>query len=211
MTTIEISSKYAESLWLQALVSALPYIGGSVDKLLTSRHDSIVKSRIEYLLSTMSDRIEKLEVDINKEVVLTEEFHDILVNSLEKVTKIGQKERIKAISSILVEAAAGQSDLDSVHPTDLINVLAELTDQEALVLGTVININFNNKNVMTGTNNNLMKLDNIKDELPSTLKASADFLCSRLAGKGLLDTNFSYFSLSFAGIKIKQYLNIRAV
>jgi hypothetical protein len=73
-----------------------------------------------------------------------------------------------------------------------------------------MNIHYAKTNLLTGENNDLMTIETIKGEVPSTLKSSADFICSRLVGKGLLDSGYSYYSLSFAGRKLVNYLNIKS-
>ncbi len=211
MNIQNISEKYAGAPWARALMNLVPSVGGSIDILLTSRHDQLAQLRIEMFISEFGRQIEALEKEIDQDVVRSEDFHDIFVTALERTTRIGQSARIEAVAKIVAESATGLSDVNSVHPTDLVNALAEMSNQEALVLGAVIFINYNKTHVMTGTNGDLMTIDDIKEELPAALKASADFLCSRLVGRGFIESGYSYFALSFAGKKIKQYLDIPRV
>lgn len=208
-TLSELTSRvYSDQTWLRALVNCVPYIGGGLDVLLTSTHEKVTAKRIAIFIAELSSRLENVEESINSAFIESEEFYDIFTLSIEKVARISEEERIKTVSRIIADTASGMPT-DTIHPVDLIAAICELSNQESAVLGKIIEIYAHKKELLTGSYNDLLTIETIKLELNPILQSSADFLCSRLVGKGLINQGYGYYSLSEAGSKIRWYLQVR--
>jgi len=202
------SDIYSSQIWLRSLVALVPSVGGSLDILFTAKHNELVQKRTTILLNELQNNLSFIEEKINNEFLSSDEFHDMFILALERVTRISDENRIKAVSSILADSITGIPAQD-IHPVDLISVISELSNQESQVLSVIIGIYKNKKELLTGSNNTLIQPTDIKSQLPGIIQPSSDFLCDRLVGKGLLESGYGYYGLSSAAKRITKYLQIK--
>lgn len=101
--TKKLLEKYEENHVIRAIINLVPNIGGSLDILLSSKGSLWREERIKKLLSDLDSRIGELEnpEHLNK-IAESEEFYDLIVQSLGSVAKTRHKEKIKCYSNILV-------------------------------------------------------------------------------------------------------------
>jgi hypothetical protein len=201
-----LSDLYSSQPWLRSLLALVPTVGGSLDILFTAKHNELVQKRTTILLNELQKNLSCIEEKINREFLNSDEFHDMFILALERVTRISDENRIKAVSSILADSITGIPAQD-IHPVDLISILSELSDQELQVLSVVIGIYQNKKELLT--EKELVKPVDIKSQLPGIIQPSSGFLCDRLVGKGLLESGYGHYRLSSAAISITKYLQIR--
>src|SRR5690606_25063801 len=160
MTEIEgISGQYANATWLRSLINLIPNVGSTLDVIFLAKHDAYMKRRIETFFSEFASELDRLDKKVEEGIVATEEFHDLFILAAERSARISDDIRIKAVSKIIAEAAIGKSDVNSVHPVDLIMVLTEMSNQESLFLGVIMNIHYAKTNLLTGENNDLMTIE----------------------------------------------------
>jgi hypothetical protein len=82
-------SRYADQQWLRVTVNAIPYIGGSLDRLLTIHHEEFLKKRINNLFDALIEEIDKIgHSNISYDFLESEEWYDIFLSSLERVARI---------------------------------------------------------------------------------------------------------------------------
>ncbi|SFB15954.1 hypothetical protein SAMN05660845_1914 [Flavobacterium swingsii] len=97
--------KYEDSNVLRALVNFIPYIGGSLDILLSAKGSIWREERLKSFLSILDKRISELE---NQEVIIkiseSEEFYDLLIQSMNSVIKTRHHEKIECYANILTNS-----------------------------------------------------------------------------------------------------------
>ena len=95
--------KYSDNPYVRALVTAVPYIGGAIDVIISEKGSEWRKERIELLLKNLNEKIGKLEID-QDEILRrfeSEEFYDSIIHVLESSTKTRHHSKIKGYSNIL--------------------------------------------------------------------------------------------------------------
>jgi len=201
----KIAEKYSDKPWLRVLVSATPYIGGGLDILLAHEAEKFRERRIRAVLDATSREIERLGSEkLDRTFLGSEEWFDLVISSLEKAVKVREEKRLHAVGKVLAYSAIGSDEL-TIHPVDLISILTELSDQEAYVLGLINFIYRQRQDLLTGSRNTLFTADSIKVLVSENLHPSLELLCSRLVGKGLLDTISEYYRLNDAGKKVAEF------
>lgn len=200
---------YSGNSWARALISSIPYAGGAIDILITSRHDQIVKKRFEKFIFELKHKIAKLEENqVNLEFLETENAHDILYLSFEKISKIKDKERIEAIAEIIVKSLQKDTIIEFAS-YDAINILGELSEQEAFILSKAYELYKERPDLLTGSENTLFTLESFLKIIPPKLGNEASILLLRLEGKGLVSSSFEYFKLTSYAHKLVELVNLK--
>jgi hypothetical protein len=201
----DASSRYADQQWLRVTVNAIPYIGGSLDRLLTIHHEEFLKKRINNLFDALIEEIDKIgHSNISYDFLESEEWYDIFLSSLERVARIKEKERILAIGKILARTICGEPT-EEIHPVDLVSIITDLSEQEAYVLSLIGTIYEKRTDLLTGSKSTLFTVQSISDVVPNQLKPSLELLLDRLVGKGLLGTLFENYGLNDASNSILKF------
>lgn len=203
----KLSEAYTENDWLRALVNLVPSVGGSLDIMISSTHNRLVKERVGQLINELASEVSLLKDKVNNAISESEEFHDLFILSLERTARISDRNRISAIANILSKCLNGIPTED-IHPVDLILVLTELSVHEAQVLSVIIGIFQYEKELLSGEDNTLVTHGVVTDKLPGIIQPQSGFLCGRLVGKGLLDEMLGNYSLTPAAVQLGKYIQI---
>lgn len=189
------AQSYANNAWLRATIAAIPHIGGSVDILFTHRRDQIVRDRVERLLAEMAIRLELMDPSgIDLRLIDSEEFYDLFLSALDKASRTRAASKFNAIAAIVLDALSHRFQT-RVTALDLLNIVCDLSDQEAIVLGKVGVIYRDHPDLLTGNDKNLFTKETLATLLPLTIRERAGFLLARLTGMGLLNHLFEYYSM----------------
>ena len=210
-TEEQISEGYSTKSWLRSLVALVPYIGGSLDILLTNKHNVIVQKRIEYLLYELKCEIEKTDSDkIDYQYLESEEWHDLFLLSLERTAKLQDRKRIAAIAKILSGAVEKDPNFE-IHPVDLVQTIVDLSDQEATILYYVGTLYDSRQDLLTGSQNTLFTVEALQKIVPKELRSNVDFLLDRLVGKGLIGSIFENYGINAAAEQLLKYIDITEI
>lgn len=172
---IKLSEWYLGTDWLRIALQAVPY-GGSFDYILGAEGRRIEKERIEHLLNSLGADLKALEQEkIDKTYLKSEDFFDLLTQALKKTTRIGNQEQINFIARIVRGAITGEVQAIA-DPKSLIDVLAELTADEALLLSGIYKMK-----PATGSFE-----DNLRPYIPEELFHRLQFLLKRVERTGLI-------------------------
>nr|WP_315202830.1 hypothetical protein [uncultured Flavobacterium sp.] len=97
--------KYEESNVLRALVNLVPNIGGSLDILLSIKGSKWREERLKAFLTDLDKRIGEIEnEEILDKISESEEFYDLMVQSMNSVIKTRHQKKIECYASILVNS-----------------------------------------------------------------------------------------------------------
>lgn len=122
----ELSKKYNDNTLIRSVVNIIPYVGGSLDMLLTDKWNKFYQRRIENLLDQLSQDLLQCEDKIDVEFLNSEEFFDIFLRILKETSQTRLDEKRKLYSKVLRDSITKEKTtitLESI--TDIITTLNE--------------------------------------------------------------------------------------
>lgn len=124
---------YFENTTFRALINAIPYVGGSLDVLLSSKGKKIVEGRIVAFVEQLRKDVGDLKEDaIDRTFLESEEWFDLVIKTIEHSSRTRDVEKMKLYSKIL-RAAVIKRDRKENDPEEYLNVLAELSPREIIL------------------------------------------------------------------------------
>jgi hypothetical protein len=126
---VKASEAYAQKTWLRAAINLIPYIGGSLDVVLTSR-GSLHQKRFFELLEGLKKEMSLIKEDkIDRAYLESEEFSDILLKVIEASLKTRNRDKIRLYAKFLRGAILIQNR-NQLPLEDYLATLTELTPAE---------------------------------------------------------------------------------
>lgn len=121
--------KYEESNVLRALVNLIPTIGGSLDILLSINGSKWREERLKVFLTDLDKRVAEIESEeIIEKISQSEEFYDLIVQSMNSVVKTRHNNKIDCYSNILLNSITKPKS--KISSELLISVLDTITVDE---------------------------------------------------------------------------------
>jgi hypothetical protein len=178
---------YSEMTVFRAMINTIPYVGGSIDVMLSNNAQKITGRRINLLLETLKNDVKKVKEEvIDREYLETEEFFDLIRKIMEATIKTRDNEKIQLYSRILCNAMLKDSAAKNLAE-DYLSVLAELSLRELHLAKVIYRMQYNK---IKQKNNELqMAVKAGWNDLPNKAKILAnelDFLLKRLERTGLI-------------------------
>jgi len=103
--------KYSDSSVLRSTICAIPYVGGAIDVILSTKGSGIIQGRIRSYIEVLDKQFNDLsESTISKEYLESEEFFDLIIKSFEIASKTRGSNKRKLLSSVVK-----RSIIDSVN------------------------------------------------------------------------------------------------
>ena len=125
VTTIsKLRQQYADLVVLRASVQAIPYIGGSLDTLLSGRAAQIHLERVEKFISDLADRLEAVEsatANLNDEA-----FADLMLGTFEAVARTRSDQKRSRFAEIITNQVAKPTLWE--EPENAVRLLSGLED-----------------------------------------------------------------------------------
>lgn len=188
---LKASEQYADLTILRSLISAIPYIGGSIDVLLSGKASKIQSERIMKALELLKSEFETVsEHMIDSKYLESEEFYDILIHFFEKIVRTNSKNKIQYYVKIL------KSDIlkfkTNTESSSLLETLSELSNLEVLCLGYIYNHVVKKEDSVAEDNLNKQEIWVNADLLNELLKqqsiidVDSDFILLRLEKSGFV-------------------------
>lgn len=147
MEYLELSKKYATNPVARAIVSCLPHVGGGMDVILTNKWNQYQQKRIERLISTLSESLDKVQsTSIDREFLESEAFFDILLNAMPIVLKTRIPEIQDAIANMIKEVVLEPEKTNTIE--SLIQDLSGFTKKDFIVFMELSKIYKTNKTFM---------------------------------------------------------------
>ncbi len=133
------SEIYSENAALRAAVNLVPYVGGSLDILISSRGQSIIQKRMLKFLDELKVEMSRLdEQAVNKAYLESEEWFDIVMRTLEAVAKTRNGEKVRLYAKMLSSSVSTPADLH-YSSEDYLTIISELTPREIRVARVLFN------------------------------------------------------------------------
>ncbi|WP_268225143.1 hypothetical protein [Sinomicrobium oceani] len=122
--------KYSDNSIYRAGLSAIPYIGGALDILLTSGIHKKSQERFQIFLNELENQIKSVdESKLNYSYLESEEFYDLFIQTSNLVIKTRLKEKIKWYSTIMTSSLI--SDFNNhMKGEDILNIIEGLTEND---------------------------------------------------------------------------------
>ncbi len=121
--------EYARKTGWRALVNLIPYIGSSLDVLLTAKAQEVTQQRIESLVSEVSNQLKLIEESkVDKSFLDSDEWYDLVFRTFEKAIRTRSTEKIQLYSKILVGTLISPENRE--HSEGFLDILADLSETE---------------------------------------------------------------------------------
>lgn len=127
-----LSKKYNDNSYLRSAVNAIPYIGGSLDILLTSEWNKFHQRRIDDLLSQLSSDLRSVENAIDNDYLRTEEFFDIFYEVVKEASKTRLDNKRKLYSKILRDSITRENETRRTET--LLGIISGLNETDLFFL-----------------------------------------------------------------------------
>jgi DNA-binding MarR family transcriptional regulator len=127
-TSLEVIS---EEPVLRALLNAIPYVGGSLNEIISGKGQQIIEKRRDDLLHLLIEHMNKLhEEAVRKDFFETPEGFDLLIKALDEARKTRSREKRDLYARILVGAALKQYDTTEYSAEEYLQLVSGLTPKE---------------------------------------------------------------------------------
>lgn len=136
MELSNITKHYEDNAIARVIVNAIPYIGGSVDVLLTQRWSRIRQQRIDDLLEKISVELSEIkETAVTKETLESEEFYDLVFQIASNAISSRCGETRVGYARVIKTALNKEETFTNLE--DIVRQIAGLTEKDLLYLKTI--------------------------------------------------------------------------
>jgi hypothetical protein len=134
----ELSKKYSTNPILRSVISIIPYVGGSLDILLTEKWNSFYQKRIEQMLGQLSIDLKDLEGKVDEEYLGSEEFFDVIYKVLNEAFKTRLEEKRKIYSKIIRDSIT--SNKETMETESILEIVSSLYEKDLIFIYKIAEI-----------------------------------------------------------------------
>lgn len=128
-----ISEEYGNQTWVRAIIQAIPYVGGSLDTLISAQGQKWRDERVQHYVRELATNISGLQEKFNELVSKSpEETYDLIRSHIEHVDRTRSEIKRKRFANILLNQVDRYSDWD--EPDTATRLLRNLTDLHIILL-----------------------------------------------------------------------------
>ncbi len=125
------SEVYGDQIIIRAGINAIPFVGGSIDILLSALGQNFVIKRIEHFIAELNSQIALLDSNkINHDFLKSEEGFDLIVKSFNSASRTRQREKINLYAKILKNALTEGKEYEEEEPEMFLKIIEELSIRE---------------------------------------------------------------------------------
>jgi hypothetical protein len=133
----ELSTQYADQVWLRGLVQLIPYAGGALDTWMGGAAAEAQKTHVEEFIAKTAEHFTSLEDSVvNREFLQSEEFFRLFQGMLTRASKTHDQAKIDLLSQAFSRAAV--SNVDAISRDSMIDIIDHLSPAHILVLRTLV-------------------------------------------------------------------------
>ncbi|MFT7899062.1 hypothetical protein VBY74_03670 [Tenacibaculum ascidiaceicola] len=122
--------KYSDNTLLRAGVNAIPYVGGTLDVLLTSGIQKKSHERFLIFLNELESQIKSIDENkLDYKYLKSEEFYDLFLQSSNLAVRTRLKEKIKVYARILTSSLISEFK-NNLNAEDILNIIEGLTEND---------------------------------------------------------------------------------
>lgn len=181
---------YGDSTSTRSLVLAIPFVGSSIDLVLSKNGQEYVIRRIQTFLEEIQVQLKDIEENtfkINDE----EALFDLFQTAYENVTKSRSKDKIKRFARLVSNCLISEIDWDEAEAA--IRLISDLTDTHINIIKFAVSIPASTNEAFKGLRiisiskkENEFNVPSLRGELSHLSDAAIKMYCSELISKGLL-------------------------
>jgi hypothetical protein len=121
---------YADNIVVRAAVTTIPFVGGPLDLILSTKGQKIVQERVMLLLDALKHEAANLQEEkVDKQYLESEEWFDLILKALEASARTRHIEKLQLYAKVLVGAVV-KGNRSKHSPEDYLTILTELTMRE---------------------------------------------------------------------------------
>jgi hypothetical protein len=134
--TKKLTEKYSDSLPLRLIIQNIPYIGSSLDTVLSETGNKWREKRLQTLLQNLDEKIKTIDVTDDKIIseiqqrIKTEDFYDLFLQAVQKSALAHKEEKIKRFANLLKNFLINDTSAENYLIQVFINITDELTEIE---------------------------------------------------------------------------------
>lgn len=191
-------SQYGDALLLRAAVSNLPWIGSTLDMILSSKAQKFTEERIMKLLSDLELELAKVDEEkIDKDYLDSEEFYDLMMNAFRATVKTRSEAKIRTYALILKSSLTYKAK--TVPPENYLFAIEQLGDLDLFIANAIYN---QQKDIVLHNINGIIDEkvdDSVEPDLSVIKKAGWDQL-PETCGLGFDDLIFHFKRIENVGL-----------
>lgn len=131
---IQVSKVYGDQAFLRAGINVIPFVGGSIDILLSSSGQKFVIRRIENFINELDKQVRLLGEDkINKEFLSTEQGFDIIIKAFGSASRTRQTQKLNLYARIVRSSLSWGIEFEEDEPEIYLRIVEELSVKELRV------------------------------------------------------------------------------
>lgn len=126
----QLAKYYQSQPIVQALVNAIPTVGGSLDTLLNTRAQQIAEERAKEFF----DELSKDSLELTEEIIQSEDFIHRWVITAKAAVNTRMREKIRLFARLLKSSFLSDTSITTDEYEEYLSILDELSYREFLVL-----------------------------------------------------------------------------
>lgn len=127
-----LSQKYSSNPILRSVINIIPYVGGSLDIILTEKWNSFYQRRTEQMLEELSSDLKNLENKVDEEYLNSEEFFDIIYKVLNEALKTRLDEKRKIYSKIIRDSLSAKKE--TMETESVLEIVSSLYEMDIMFI-----------------------------------------------------------------------------
>ena len=191
-----LSEKYGDLTTIRVLLQAIPYVGGSLDTLLTDSGEKFRRDRTEKLLEYLADKISTLEGKVSiADIENNEQLYDLMMQAIQQSAKTRSEDKRRRFASILRNQFESNEVWD--EPEAALRLVSDLNDLHVQILRAAVEAPvcdepFSNLSVIclersdSERHKTGVPPTDISSLFPKIKQSTLQFHCAELMAKGLL-------------------------
>ena len=133
-----LSDKYGQQTWVRALVQAIPYVGGSLDTLVSAQGQRLREERLNHYVSEIGENVRGLEEKFERLITNSgEETFDLFRSHIENVDRCRSANKRKRFANILLNQVERNANWE--EPDTATRILNSITDTHVVILNAICN------------------------------------------------------------------------
>lgn len=188
---------------ISAIASVVPYIGGPLSNILSGISNKRKCERLKHFIEELRDELEKQGSKISESYVKTEEYEEILEETLSRVTRERSNKKQRMYKDFLMNAMINPEETTYDVKRRIIRVLEDIQVDDIKVLNTILTKLQKSPNGQTG-----LQFPSLLSQLSEMERDHAQAIVFHLNGLGLtyIISEGQMLSLTLFGKQFMKYI-----
>jgi hypothetical protein len=164
----KLVEKYADSLPLRLIIQNIPYVGSSLDTILSETGNKWREKRLQMLLKNLDEKITAIDIANNEIIsemqkrIKTEDFYDLFLQTAQRSALTHKENKIKRFANLLKNYLINDTSTEDYLVEVFINITDELTEIE---IGKLSELQLNEIEVYYNYQNKPFDIERYKNDI----------------------------------------------